>query len=44
MRMAHEGSRAKAVMQEYYALCATRATSDGEEVSRGFWYDGKPWD
>jgi len=41
IRMATQGSKAKAAMREYYALCATRATSDGDEVSTGFWYDGK---
>lgn len=41
MRKAMEASNAKIVMQEYYALCATRATSDGDETSTGFWYDGK---
>src|SRR5579859_7629008 len=40
IRKATQGSKAKAVMQEYYALCATRATSVGDEVSIGFWYDG----
>ena len=40
MRKAMEASNAKMVMQEYYALCATRATSDGDEISSGFWYDG----
>lgn len=40
IRKATQGSKAKAVMQEYYALCATRATSDGDESSVGFWYDG----
>jgi hypothetical protein len=41
IRKATVGSKAKAAMQEYYALCATRATSDGDETSRGFWYDGQ---
>jgi hypothetical protein len=40
VRMATQGSKAKAAMREYYALCATRATSDGDETSTGFWYDG----
>ena len=40
MRKATQGSTAKAAMKEYYALCATRATSDGDETSTGFWYDG----
>ena len=40
MRKATSASNAKTVMQEYYALCATRATSDGDETSTGFWYDG----
>lgn len=40
IRKATQGSKAKAVMREYYALCATRATSDGDETSVGFWYDG----
>ena len=40
IRKATQGSKAKGVMREYYALCATRATSDGDETSVGFWYDG----
>jgi hypothetical protein len=40
IRKATQGSKAKAVMREYYALCATRATSDGDETSTGFWYQG----
>ena len=40
MRKATRASAAKVAMQEYYALCATRATSDGDESSTGFWYDG----
>jgi len=40
IRKATQGSKAKAAMREYYALCATRATADGDEVSTGFWYDG----
>lgn len=42
IRKATQGSKAKTAMQEYYALCATRATSDGDETSTGFWYDGNP--
>src|SRR6202021_2255861 len=37
MRKATQGPRAMATMREYYALCATRATSDGDETSVGFW-------
>jgi hypothetical protein len=40
MRKATQASTAKFVMREYYALCATRATSDGDETSKEFWYDG----
>ena len=40
MRKAARASKAKRVMMEYYALCATRATADGDETSVGFWYDG----
>jgi hypothetical protein len=40
IRKATEGSKAKTAMQEYYALCATRAASDGDETTTGFWYDG----
>jgi hypothetical protein len=40
IRKATQGSKTKGVMREYYALCATRATSDGDEASVGFWYDG----
>jgi hypothetical protein len=40
MRKATQASTAKLVMREYYALCATRATSDGDETSKEFWYDG----
>jgi hypothetical protein len=40
MRKATMASTAKTAMKEYYALCATRATSDGDETSTGFWYDG----
>jgi hypothetical protein len=40
MRKATQASTAKTAMREYYALCATRATSDGDETSAGFWYDG----
>ena len=40
MRKATMASTAKAAMKEYYSLCATRATSDGDETSTGFWYDG----
>src|SRR5271156_1663583 len=41
MRKSTVSSKARTVMQEYYALCATRATADGDETSVGFWYDGK---
>ena len=40
LRKATMASTAKTAMKEYYALCATRATSDGDETSTGFWYDG----
>jgi len=40
LRKTNIASTAKVTMQEYYALCATRATSDGDETSTGFWYDG----
>ena len=41
MRKATVANKAKTAMREYYALCATRATADGDESSTGFWYDGK---
>jgi hypothetical protein len=40
LRKSTSASSAKLAMQEYYALCATRATADGDETSTGFWYDG----
>jgi len=40
LRKATVANKAKAAMREYYALCATRATADGDESSTGFWYDG----
>ena len=40
MRKATVANKAKTAMREYYALCATRATADGDESSTGFWYDG----
>lgn len=40
MRKATESSKAKSAMLEYYALCATRATCDGDDTTTGYWYDG----